>query len=127
MTTLNEEKYLLVLQYSGLLETIGDAFEHMLVCFEELRFEGAKDLWEDILLAFSQIDDSHSIISDQFMESPALLKHFEQFIKVLDATELLEHEDNILTVGQIISKKIYPVFLTWREQIDQELKPYYIL
>ncbi len=127
MATLTEEKFLLVQQYDGLLGTIQEAFEHILVCFEELRYEGAMHLWEDILLAFSQIDDSHSAISEHFAENPYLLDCFEKFEEVLGATELLEHIDDIVLVDQIISQKIYPVFLSWGAHIDQELRPYYIL
>ena len=127
MATLTEEKFLLVQQYAGLLETIQEAFGHIVVGFEELRYEGAMDLWEDILLAFSPIDDSNSAISEQFVENLALLDCFEQFEEVLEATELLGEVDDIPQVGQIISKKIYPVFLSWRFTIDQEIKPYYIL
>ncbi|MCM3574099.1 hypothetical protein M3172_12960 [Mesobacillus subterraneus] len=126
MATLTEEKFLLVQQYAGLLETIQEAFEHIVVCFEELRYEGAMDLWEDILLAFSQIDDSNSAISEQFVDNPALLDCFDQFEEVLEATELLGKVDDIVMVQQIISKKIYPVFEDWRNKIDQEIKPYYI-
>lgn len=127
MTTLTEEKFRIVQQYVGLLETIQEAFEHIVVCFEELSYEGAMDLWEDILLAFSQIDDSNTAISEQFVENPDLVECFERFEEVLEATELLGQVDDILQVEQIISKKIYPVFLSWRSAIDQEIKPYYIL
>lgn len=127
MTTLNEENFHLVVQYAGLLETIEEAFVHMFLCFAELRFEEAKDLWEDILLAFSQIDSSNSIIPDKFADRPALLKRFEQFEDVLDATEVLASEDDPLWIGQIIQDKIFPVFSAWKKQIDQELKPYYIV
>lgn len=127
MAALTEEKFLLIQQYAGLLETIQEAFEHILVCFEELRYEGAMDLWEDILLAFSQIDDSNSAVSEQFVGNPDLLYCFERFEEVLEATELLGNVDDIVQVEQIISKKIYPVFLSWRCTIDQEIKPYYIL
>lgn len=127
MTTLNEEKFLLVKQYVGLLETIEAAFEHMMACYEELKFEGAAELWNDILLAFLQIDSSNSIIADQFTESPSLLHCFSQFEAVLDYVELLDREEDILVIEKIIRKKIYPVFSVWKEQIDHELKPYYII
>jgi len=127
MTTLNEEKFLLVVQYAGLLETIEEAFVHMFLCFEELRFEEAKELWDDILLAFSQIDSSNAIIPDQFADRPALLERFEQFEDVLDATEVLAFEDDLIHIGQIIQEKIFPIFSSWKKQIDQELKPYYII
>ncbi|MBT2678869.1 hypothetical protein J7E38_07615 [Bacillus sp. ISL-35] len=127
MATLTEEKFHIVQQYVGLLETIQEAFEHIPVCFEELRYEGAMDLWEDILLAFSQIDDSHPAISEHFAENPGLLVYIERFEEVLEATELLGNVNDIVQVDQIISKKIYPVFLSWRFTIDQEIKPYYIL
>jgi hypothetical protein len=127
MATLTEEKFLLVQQYASLLETIQEAFEHIVVCYKELRYEGAMDLWEDILLAFSKIDDSNSAISEQFIENPNLVDCFERFEEVLEATELLGQVDDILQVDQIISKKIYPVFLSWRFTVDHEIKPYYIL
>lgn len=127
MTTLNEEKFLLVKQYVGLLETIETAFEHMMVCYEELRFEGATELWNDILLAFLQIDSSNSIIADQFAESPSLLQCFTQFEAVLDNVELLDREEDILVIEKMIHKKIYPIFTVWKEQINHELLPYYII
>ncbi|WP_423408231.1 hypothetical protein AABM38_21695 [Heyndrickxia sp. MSNUG] len=127
MTTLNEENFHLVVKYAGLLETIEAAFVHMFLCFEELRFEEAKELWDDILLAFSQIDSSNSIIPEQFADQPSLLERFDQFEDVLDATEVLAFEDDPLHIGQIIQDKIFSIFLAWKKQIDQELKPYYIV
>lgn len=124
---MTEEKFRIVQQFVCLLETIQEAFEHILVCFEELRYGGAMNLWEDILLAFSQIDDSHSAISEHFAENPALLVYFERFEEVLEATELLGNVNDIVQVDQIISEKIYPAFLSWRFTIDEEIKPYYIL
>jgi hypothetical protein len=127
MTTVNETTFLLAQKYTGLLETIEEAFEHMLVCFEELRFEMAEELWAGVLLAFSQINTSNAMIADEFAESPAILKLFTQFGDVLDAVTMIEVENHITMMEQIIRDKIFPIFLRWKQQVEQELMPYYIL
>ncbi|MEH7883427.1 hypothetical protein V7654_03775 [Bacillus sp. JJ1609] len=125
MTTLNEIKSIHIMNYSALIEGIGEAFKHIKVCVDNLKYEETKELWNDILLAFLQIAYSHTIIIEIFADNPVLVKRFEQFEEVLEATELFAHEVDSKS-GQIICDKIYPVFLVWKEQIDHELLPYYI-
>lgn len=127
MATLSEDKFIIAQKYAGLLETIEEAFEYMMVCFEDLRFEVVEELWNGILNAFSQIDRSNTIVSDEFMDNPVLLIKFAQFDDVLGAVEALESDDNIMIIQQIILNKIFPVFLAWKEQVEQELIPYYII
>jgi hypothetical protein len=127
MTTVNERTFLLAQKYTVLLETIEEAFEYMMVCFDELRFEMAEELWTGMLLAFSQINTSNAMIADEFAESPAILKQFAQFEDVLDAVETIVVEDQITIHEKIIRDKIFPIFLRWKQQVEQELMHYYIL
>lgn len=127
MATLSEDKFIIAQKYAGFLETIEEAFEYMLVCFKDLRFEVVEELWNGILNAFSQIDRSNSIVSEEFADSPALLMKYAQFEDVLGAVEATESDDNLMIIQQIIHNKIFKVFLAWKEQVEQELIPYYII
>ena len=93
LNALNEEKMLLVRQYIGLLDTIEEAFGHIVRCLEELRLEDADKLWDDVSLAFGQIRLSNQVLAEHFAERPAVLNQFTSFEDVWKKAELLHHSD----------------------------------
>ncbi|RSD25191.1 hypothetical protein [Mesobacillus subterraneus] len=125
MNALSEEKFLLVNQYIGLLETIEEAFGHIFLCLEDLMFEDAENLWDDILAAFWQIYQSNQVLAEHFFDRPGILSQFENFESVLEKAQPMQNTDYILWEG-IIGEGIYPAFSEWSREITKQFRPYYI-
>ncbi|MFT9598166.1 hypothetical protein [Mesobacillus sp.] len=125
MNTLTEEKFLLVNQYIGLLDIIDEAFGHILVSLERKNHHDAEQLWEDVTMAFMQIHESNKVLADHFADQPGVIQQFSQFDFVLEKAHLVQFtDDRFLEI--LMKEKIYPAFLGWSGQINQQFRPYYI-
>jgi uncharacterized membrane-anchored protein YhcB (DUF1043 family) len=123
--TLTEEKLLLVNQYIGLLDTIDEAFGHILVSLERNNREDAEQLWEDVTMAFMQINASNKDLAEHFADQPEVIQQFSQFYLVLEKAHLVQFtDDRFLEV--LMRENIQPAFLEWAGQITQQFRPYYI-
>lgn len=125
MNALSEEKFLLINQYIGLLDIIEEAFGHIFLCLEELRFEDAKNLGDDILAAFWQIHQSNQVLAEHFSDRPGILNQFKDFESVLEKAQLIQYTDYTLWEG-ILGESIYPAFSEWYREINKQFRPYYI-
>lgn len=125
LNALNEEKMLLVRQYIGLLDTIEEAFGHIFLCLKKLRLEDADHLWDDISLAFGQIQLSNQVLAEHFADLPAVLIQFTSFDDVWKKAQLLHHSDYGIW-EEVIGESIYPAFSEWSREINKQFRPYYI-
>lgn len=125
LNALNEEKVLLVRQYIGLLDTIEEAFGHIFRCLEELRLEDAGQLWDDISLAFAQIQLSNQVLAEHFEERTGVLNQFASFEDVFKKAQILHHSDFSMW-EEVIGESIYPAFSEWAREINKQFRPYYI-
>lgn len=125
MNSLTEEKFLLVNQYIGLLDTIDEAFGHIIVSLERNNRQDAEQLWEDVTMAFMQIHESNKVLAEHFADQPGVIQQFFQFDVVLEKAHLLQFtDDRFLEV--LMRENIQPAFLDWSGQITQQFRPYYI-
>ncbi|WP_079506693.1 hypothetical protein [Mesobacillus jeotgali] len=125
MNVLSEEKFLLVNQYIGLLDIIEEAFGHIFLCLEELRFEDAGNLGHDILAAFCQIHQTNQVLAEHFSDRPGILNKFEDFESVLEKAQPIQYTNYTLWKG-ILGESIYPAFSEWYREINKQFRSYFI-
>ncbi|WP_442596318.1 hypothetical protein [Neobacillus sp. D3-1R] len=120
MTTLTEEQYSLVKQYSELLTTVEEAFQYIIESFNNYERTEGDQVLADVFLAFAQIADANSQLATTFPNE------VNQFNEVIKAAQLLEPVfTNQTQKQQLIQEKLYPAFHTWSQTIQEKLKPLY--
>lgn len=125
LTTLSEEKYILVKQYNDLLDTVEEAFDYILKSFNDLSFTEGDRLLNDVFQAFSQIINTNFILADQFKDSIGLLKNLALFSEVVETAEMLDGRFQDQTAKQmIISEHLHPAFIAWKQIVESKLKLY---
>jgi hypothetical protein len=123
LRTLDEEKELLVKQYIGLLDTIEEAFGHILMSLEKRKQLDAVQLWDDVSMALMQIEESNKVLTEFFADRPGVLDHFSRFDFVLEKAHLLQYAE-FIAWGNLIGESIQPAFSEWRSSLRQDFRPY---
>lgn len=125
MLTLTEEQYLFLKEYSDLLYTIDEAFDYIVKSFSDLSKTEGERLLGDIFQAFPQVASAHEQLSQLVQDNQPMLKAIADISTVADQAELLiQNFDDLPVRQEIISKKLYPAFVEWHKNIQQELNPY---
>lgn len=125
MLTLTEEQYLFMKEYSDLLYTIDDAFDYIVKSFSDFSKTEGERLLGDIFQAFPQVASAHEQLGQLVQDNQPMLKAIADISAVADQAELLiQNFDDLPIRQEIISKKLYPAFTQWHNNIQQELNPY---
>lgn len=125
MLTLTEEQYLFMKEYSDLLYTIDEAFDYIVKSFSDFSKTEGERLLGDIFQAFPQVASAHEQLSQLVQDNQSMLKAIADISTVADQAELLiQNFDDLPIRQEIISKKLYPAFTEWHNNIQQELNPY---
>ncbi|PAE25848.1 hypothetical protein [Bacillus sp. 7894-2] len=125
MLTFTEEQYLFLKEYSDLLYTIDEAFDYIVKSFSDFSKTEGERLLGDIFQAFPQVASAHEQLSQLVQDNQPMLKALADISTVADQAELLiQNFDDLPVRQEIISKKLYPAFTQWHNNIQQELNPY---
>lgn len=125
MLTLTEEQYLFLKEYSDLLYTIDEAFDYIVKSFSDFSKTEGERLLGDIFQAFPRVASAHEQLSQLVQDNQPMLKAIADISTVADQAELLiQNFDDLPVRQEIISKKLYPAFTQWHNNIQQELNPY---
>ncbi|KAF0818987.1 MULTISPECIES: hypothetical protein [Cytobacillus] len=125
MLTLTEEQYVFIKEYSDLLFTIDEAFDYIVKSFSDFSKTEGERLLGDIFQAFPQVASAHEQLSQFVQGNESFLKTIADISAVADhAEQFIQNFDDLPVRQEIISKKLYPAFAEWHENIQQELNPY---
>jgi hypothetical protein len=120
LTTLTEEQYIVVKQYSDLLNTVEEAFQYIIESFDNYERTEGDILLADVFSAFGQIAETNE------QQAAILPTEINQFDDVVKTAELLvDAFDNQGSKQQIIREKLYPAFSAWNGTMQEKLKPLY--
>ncbi|WP_286148091.1 hypothetical protein [Paenibacillus sp. FSL R5-0490] len=123
--TLTEDQYLFLKEYSDLLYTIDEAFDYIVKSFSDFSKTEGERLLGDIFQAFPKVASAHEQLSQLVRDNQPMLKAIADISTVADQAELLiQNFDDLPVRQEIISKKLYPAFTQWHNNIQQELNPY---
>ncbi|RFU63938.1 hypothetical protein [Peribacillus glennii] len=124
-TTLTEIQHQLLQQYTGLLETIEEAFDYVSKSFENYELTEGDRILGDIFSAFGQLASTNVQVANLYFENRSIQEkvyEFESVIKILNPAEI-NLTDPVLK-QQIINDKLSPAFTAWSRNIQNVLKPY---
>ncbi|MTH53712.1 hypothetical protein GKZ89_09880 [Bacillus mangrovi] len=120
------ERFELYHFYYHLLNTVQDGLDDVLESFRRLELSEAEKVFTDIMRAFYHIDSSNVLIIEKVSEDDCQLIHeikrFDEVINELDHLDFMYFQP--LTYESFLRDKLAPVFLAWKEGVQQRLQPY---
>lgn len=107
-----------------LLSTIEEGLNHIKVQMSELRFEEALGLLQDSMLGIASIEQSLEPISEIPKEKISYLTTDlkNSIVKIVENYEKGKQE----LIENQIEKDVIPAFLSWKQELENTLKPYTI-
>ena len=107
-----------------LLSTIEEGLNHIKIQMSELRFEESLELLQDSMLGIASIEQSLEPILEIPKEKISYLTT-DLKNSILKVVENYEKGKQELIENQI-EKTVIPAFLSWKQELENTLKPYTI-
>lgn len=127
MTSLTEEQFQLIHQYTELVRTVNEAFTYVVTSFDNLAFTEGDVILGDIFTALQQFEGTHTQLNVLFQEHAAVKDAIYPFSDIVQqANELEPIWTNVETRQQLIREILAPTYATWSNEILQVLQPFTI-
>ncbi len=118
------EKHIEVMKISQeLVETMLEGLEHIKSSISSGKFEQTIFLFEDVLIAFSAIEQSIEPFKGK-LEGHSVEADLESLKKVLELTVASYEEKNYSRVQEIVQFSLGPQFKKLRSGLEEAFKPY---
>ncbi|MGM0837650.1 MAG: hypothetical protein ACQEV7_15945 [Bacillota bacterium] len=124
MIRFNEEEFLVLQQYNGLLESLEEAFLFLCDNVDRPSTDAAKQVKEDSYLAITKIVETHVFMVDWFSDQEDALKVITEFEGFIDELESLGHfSAHPIKEKEIFSTYLIPAFEEWKLDMQKQLLP----
>lgn len=118
MSTITEEQYQLVHQYSELLAIIDEGFHYVLESFEDYSKTEGDLVLHDIFLAFTKVIQVNKDLAIIFRGNAEVINALHSFEQVSLAAEKLDGLfDHLEEKQSIVRQFFYPAFKDWYTMI----------
>ncbi|MCT2537272.1 hypothetical protein NC661_14695 [Aquibacillus koreensis] len=124
MTELNEEQHYMLTQYKELLSGMREGLSYIQANLTEEAPPQVSQVFQDLLVAFEQINKVHSQMLIIFNDHPKVVELVEQYKSVVEDLTLWFKVDSNQAKQQLLTDKVLPAFDEWKNNTDQFLKPY---
>ncbi|MFE7060625.1 hypothetical protein ACFVAD_00570 [Sutcliffiella sp. NPDC057660] len=125
MMRLNEEVFLVLQQYNGLLESLEEAFLYLCDNADQPASNTTKQVKEDSYLAITKIVETHVFMVDWFSEQEDALKVITEFEGFIDELESLGHfSAHPIKEKEVFSTYLIPAFEEWKVDMQKQLLPF---
>lgn len=121
---LNEEEFLVLQQYNGLLEALEEAFLYLCDHADQLSTGPAKQVKEDSYLAISKIAETHVSMVEWFSDEEEALKAISRFEGFIDELDSLGHfSEHPIKEKEAFSTYLIPAYVEWKLDMQKQLLP----
>lgn len=121
---LNEEEFLVLQQYNGLLESLEEAFLYLCDNAEQPATDAVKQVKEDSYLAIAKIAETHVFMVNWFSHDEDTLQAIGRFEGFSDELESLGHFNaHPIKEKEVFSTYLIPAFEEWKIDMQKQLLP----
>lgn len=125
MNRFNEEEFLVLQQYNGLLESLEEAFLYLCDNADQHATDAVKQVKEDSYLAIAKIAETHVFMVNWFSHDEDALQAIGQFEGFIDELESLGHfSAHPIKEKAVFSTYLIPAFEEWKVDMQKQLLPF---
>ncbi|MBH0230891.1 hypothetical protein [Halobacillus yeomjeoni] len=126
MSQLTMDQTHMLNEYNQLLDTLSEAFEYLETHIEEEAPPQAQQVFEDLLMAFGQVTDSHGQMLILFRDEKNVHPLIEDFHDIVNLLQSWFVKETNLQKKRLLVESVVPVFESWRTRMQAFLNPYIV-